>query len=518
MPAVGQDRLEGRLDVRGGVVGAADDLDRGGATVGEGERLTVGVEAGEPDRLHLVDEVLGGHQVGGHLALRPLREVRVGVRLEVVLTADAGVGHDRGARAGLDRRGRLVATTVELVAVEGVVATELVTHLVGDVVDRHEVTLGLRQAGAATGLAVTADDTEAGDTAAVDAQRDVADVVAVGADEEAEGDPVAVEQAAGAAVVELVERVATRRPAGTVRSEGLRLGVDVELVGLVDQQHPDREVVVVDLVDAVHQRHLLRQDVLGAEVARVRRVGDQREAERAAQDLVTLVGLPGLRRDVELVELLLVELGLDESLLGCGKGRPEVGEVEAVVAVVGRVDEPGRPGAAHGGVEAHRRDVEADARARADGRAGVRRDLGVGGGQTGLHHRRVDDAEVDERPVGGRHRDEHAGPAGLLGGRAVERGLQDGRVEGVGRIRARVDALRLTGPRGQSARDRAPRRARVGGGGAEGGRRSGSGGLPRREASQAGQSETDDSGRGSAAPPSVVRDRDRAGGRRQQGS
>ena len=125
--------------------------------------------------------LIGGPVVGDEREdlLVALRDpVRVAVRLQVVQAADAGVGHDRGAGARLDRvRAAAVAAAVGQRAVEGVVAVELMTHLVGHVVDGEVVADRRGQAGAAARLVAAADDAEAGDAAARVAHRDVADVV-----------------------------------------------------------------------------------------------------------------------------------------------------------------------------------------------------------------------------------------------------------------------------------------------------------------------------------------------------
>ena len=172
------DCFHGSLDGRGVVVGERDR--RGGAVEGQHESVT-GAEVAERDGLHL-DVGIGLGAVGVDLVDGAEREVGVGVRLQVVLPADAGVRHHRRAGARLDRGLRDVAAAGAEGSVEGVVSGELVADLVGDVVDGEEVALRLGQAGAAAALVVAADDAEVGDTAAVVAQRDVADVVVRGAD------------------------------------------------------------------------------------------------------------------------------------------------------------------------------------------------------------------------------------------------------------------------------------------------------------------------------------------------
>ena len=209
-----------------------------------------------------------------------------------------GVGHHRGAGARLDRSSRraVAARAVELGAVEGVRPAELVAHLVRHVVDGVEVALRSGETGAAVRLVVGAD-ALLRHAAAVDAQAEVADVVVVGADELAEHDPVGVQAAAGAAG-QLGGREASLAAARAVGAGGLGRGVEVQLVGVVDQHQSDREVVVVDLVDPVDQRDLLGQHVGGAEVGRVARVGGQRQPVGAQLDRVSRASRrrPGRRR------------------------------------------------------------------------------------------------------------------------------------------------------------------------------------------------------------------------------
>ena len=77
----------------------------------------------------------------------------------------------------------VAARAVELVAVERVVAAELVAHLVRHVVDGVEVADRRRDARAAARLVRAADDAEVGDAAARLAEREVADVVVRRADD-----------------------------------------------------------------------------------------------------------------------------------------------------------------------------------------------------------------------------------------------------------------------------------------------------------------------------------------------
>ncbi len=239
------------------------------------------------------------------------------------------------------------------------------------------------------------------------------------AHELAEDDPVPV-QGGAAAAGEVRGGEARSRPARSVGLGGLGGGVEVELVGLVDEHHPDRQVVVVDVVDPVHQGDLLGEHVGGAEVGRVRRVGDQREPV-GAQAHLGAGRLARVGRGVP--EGGLVELGLHEAALRCGHRAAEVGQVEAVVAVVRRVDVPRplRAGPAHGRVEAGRRQVEADRGGRVGHAAtGVRRDLGVGRRQPRLHDRRLGDRERHQLAVGRGHPDRHRRRARSLARRVGE--------------------------------------------------------------------------------------------------
>ena len=169
----------------------------------------------------------------------------------------------------------------------------------------------------------------------------MADVVAVGADDLTDHEDVAGQQGAGAAAglrVDVGRVVAAVGAAGPVRAGGLGRGVEVEPVGAVDQHHPDRQVVVVDLVDPVDQRGLLGQHVRGAEVRRVAGVGEEGEAVGPALDHLTgrLPGRGGDRPGQR------VEVRLDQRTLGGGQGGPQVAEVGRGAAPVERgVDVPG---------------------------------------------------------------------------------------------------------------------------------------------------------------------------------
>ena len=161
--------LRGAMPTTGRVAGPErDDLD-----------LVAAAEVAKRDRLHLVDRRLIRGDVSRDLLLAALREVPIAVRLLVVRQADAGIGHDRLAAARLDggRTVSVAAGAVELVAVERVVARELVAHLVGDVVDGEEVADRCRDTRAATRLVRAADHAEIRNAAAGLTQSEVADVV-----------------------------------------------------------------------------------------------------------------------------------------------------------------------------------------------------------------------------------------------------------------------------------------------------------------------------------------------------
>ena len=173
----------------------------------------------------------------------------------------------------------------------------------------------------------------------------------------------------------------------------------------------------------------------GADEGRVRRVGEQRQPVGAQRDRRTRALAerrrarrgrshlcPGARR----------QRRLDQAALGRRQVGAGVGEVEAVVGAVGRVDVPGRPVAAHRGVHAGRGRVEPDRGRALDGGAGPGPQLGMGGGQLRLHHRRRCHPERDQAT--GRVRDLDL-PAGEL----LE---QRGAVQVVRRVGARADRAR----------------------------------------------------------------------------
>ena len=96
-----------------------------------------------------------------------------------------------------------------------------------------------------------------------------------GADDLADHDPVAREARAAR---DVRQREAGRDAARAVRADRLRPRVEVQQVVVRDQLELDRQVVLVDLADAVDQRDLRRGHVgRAAVVGRVARIGDQRE-------------------------------------------------------------------------------------------------------------------------------------------------------------------------------------------------------------------------------------------------
>ena len=180
--------------------------------------------------------------------------------LQIVREADACISHDRGAAAWLHRGGRVAvaARAVELVAVEGMVAAELVAHLMRHVVYGVEVTGRRRDAGAAASLVRAAHDSQVGDAAAGLAKCEVADVVIRRADDLPDHKPRAGR--AGAAG-HLRLREAAGRATGSIWPDRLRPRVQVEQIVVIDQHHEDREIVLIDLIDPVHQRDLRRSHI-----------------------------------------------------------------------------------------------------------------------------------------------------------------------------------------------------------------------------------------------------------------
>ena len=222
------------------------------------------------------------------------------MRLEVVLAADARVGHHRRAGAGLDRGAAVAvaATAVGQGAVEGVVAAELVAHLVGDVVDGEEVALRLGQPGAAASLVGRRRPRRGrrrrrrrrrarcgrcrswrrrrADRGRCGCGRRVVDVTRSSEVEPGSKQACAPHGPSGRFALAAVSR--------------LRASVALTRRRLIG------EVVVVDLVDPVDQGDLLGQHVGGAEVGGVRRVAGQGESVEAPRDHRTGGPVVGLLR------------------------------------------------------------------------------------------------------------------------------------------------------------------------------------------------------------------------------
>ena len=218
----------------------------------------------------------------------------------------------------------------------------------------------------------------------------MADVVVGGADDLAEHDPVPAERAAAAAG-QLRSGEARSRAARPVRADRVGVRVQVGLVGVVDQHEPDRGLVLVDLVDAVHQRDLGRGHVRGAEVGRVRLVGDQREpvgAQHVTGGRAAAVGreLDGRRRE----RLVVAFLELERPVRVAREVARVVDDVGVVVRLARRVDVPVALRRADRGVEAERAHVRANRRGGiVDPATAVGADLGMRTRELRLHDRRV---------------------------------------------------------------------------------------------------------------------------------
>ena len=246
--------------------------------------------------------------------------------------------------------------------------------------------------GAAAGLVRAADDAEVRDAAARLAEREVPDVVVRRADDLADHEA----RSGGArAARDLRLREAGGRAARTV---GRRRGVprvEVEEVVVRDQLHPDREVVLVDLADPVHQRDLRGGDVRNAVVRRVPRVGDH--GEPVEPEHVTGRRIDG--RVVVADDLVARERGgvavrgLDRVRLEVPGGIGDEADVEGARRVGGRVQRP--RGKAPGRIG----DRDRDRRVLREG-AAAERD-GVGRVVVALVHRDLGGLRVplDERAV-----------------------------------------------------------------------------------------------------------------------
>src|SRR5262249_23536951 len=97
------DALDRRLDTGRRVVDTVDDR-RGQASVVAQRHRVRAAEVTQGHVLLFVDVRLFGRDVRGDLVVAALRPVRIAVRLQVVLLADARVRHDRRTTARLDRR------------------------------------------------------------------------------------------------------------------------------------------------------------------------------------------------------------------------------------------------------------------------------------------------------------------------------------------------------------------------------------------------------------------------------
>ena len=224
----------------------------------------------------------------------------------------------------------------------------------------------------------------------------MADVVVRGADDLAEHDPVPAERAAGTAG-QLRSGEARSRAARPVRADRVGVRVQVGLVGVVDQHEPDRGLVLVDLVDAVHQRDLGRGHIRGAaEVRRVRLVGDEREPVRAqhvtgGRTAAVRRELDGRRRDL----LVVAFLELERPVRVLRQVARVVDDVGVVVRLARRVDVPVALRRADRGVEAERADVRANRRGGiVEPATAVGADLGMGTREPRLHDRRVLEREA----------------------------------------------------------------------------------------------------------------------------
>ena len=139
--------------------------------------------------------------------------------------------------------------------VEGVRREELMADLVRHVVDGERVADRRIDSRAAPRLHCLAH-AEQGDAPAVAAEHEVSDVEVGGTREQTDGDlSVAKHRDRAGRLGEAGGSSAW--PVGAAVLGGRR---EVQLVRVVDQDELDREVVVVELVDAVDQRHLGRQN------------------------------------------------------------------------------------------------------------------------------------------------------------------------------------------------------------------------------------------------------------------
>jgi hypothetical protein len=354
-------------------------------------------------------------------------EIRIGMRLQVVRAADAGVGHDRRAAARLvgRRAVAIAAGTVAERAVEGVVASELMAHLVRDEIDVEIVAGGIGQAGRAASLAAAAaDDAESSDAAAAGREH-VADVVVGRADRGAD------------------DRGGVVDDAGTVAGERIAAGgrVHDEIV-VRHQRELDRHVVLIHLghaVDCDNRRRKTARGRAAADRGDVLVVG----CDGGAVDAFLYAGLR--HRCVAVVNAIdrrcaAVHLALPETV-----GRLDFGAAIAQVTVGATGDDFGtyQPGTVlveHHRLETERRDVETNA-APCRVAALEAEDVRIFLLQFGRHRARIDHHEFGEAAFRQRQRDVRRDTAGM---RLLE---VSGDLRSFQRQRAIVCGLRCIGRR-----------------------------------------------------------------------
>ena len=284
-------------------------------------------------------------------------------------------------------------------------------------------------------------------------EADVADVEVRRADDLADDDARARERRAGARG-RLPRRVARRRPARAVRARHLGGCVEVDEVVVGDQDHPDRGLVLVDLVHAIDQRDLGGRHVgRAAEEGGVGRVAEKREPVGPPRDDRALghVGCGEIEAE-ELVSLrrAVVAFALHEGPVRILEVASVVAHVHARVEVVVRVDVPRALRRADRRVEAQRRQVGPDGRRRVvDAPSGVGLDLRMLRGEPGLHHRGLLDGEALEAALRcGQREDQRrrrSAREGFRRGaeRRVRRRIRERGLETVDIERERPEAVRL---------------------------------------------------------------------------
>ena len=263
-------------------------------------------------------------------------------------------------------------------------------HLVGDVVDGEEVAGRSRETRATGGLGRAADDAELGNSAAGLPEPTVAEVVVARADDLADDDAVTPEIRAPDG---LGHGETAHCAAGPVRRDRLGIRVEIEEIVVRDQLQPDREVVVVNVRDTVHQGDLRGGHVpWPAVVRRVGRVADQRGAIRPQEvarrgELGHLDRQPG-GLDHGVVVRVPGVLGIPDEVAGVDARR--AGDVV-------RVDVPVAVCRADRGPEAERGQVSVDRRRQIrDASSAIGLDPGMAPGQAGRHDRRLLECEPVE--------------------------------------------------------------------------------------------------------------------------